>query len=236
MKGGLRVPRRVMTWLTLAIVSCVSLLSTELGATASAASTSVASRAEMSTVQLDSMNQDISTAVDVVNQFWASHWPYYFTGRYSRPRIFGAYGGGGRRAPYCDGARLGYNNAWYCGQGHYIAWDITLMRRGYRSGDAWVYLIIAHEWGHAVQALLDQRLVSRAKELQADCLAGVALYGAARDGILRFENGDVEELADALGALADKTPWTRASDHGSASQRIAAFTRGAGYGVYGCLT
>ncbi|MFC7388370.1 neutral zinc metallopeptidase [Sphaerisporangium rhizosphaerae] len=184
---------------------------------------------------MDSMKSDIATALYVVDRFWAGHWSQYFTGRYYRPNIFGGYSRGGRPAPFCGGRRLSYDNAYYCANGRYIAWDTDLMRRGYRSGDAWVYDVIAHEWGHAVQAHLNFTLVSRAAELQADCLAGAALYGAAADGTLRFEEGDVREIAAALRSMADETRWTRPGDHGSASQRIAAFDRGAAYGVPGCM-
>jgi len=61
----------------------------------------------------------------------------------------------------------------------------ALMGAGYQKiGRAWVYLIIAHEWGHAIQARLSRRMVSVAAELQADCLAGATLAGAQRDRTL----------------------------------------------------
>ena len=101
------------------------------------------------------------------------------------------------------------------------------MAAGYRQiGDAWVYLIIAHEWGHAIQARLQADQVSVAAELQADCLAGATLFGAADRGLLQFEQGDTEELAQTLAAVADDFPWTKESDHGDAQQRTASFNRG----------
>ncbi|MFF5213064.1 neutral zinc metallopeptidase [Streptosporangium sp. NPDC000396] len=181
------------------------------------------------------MDDDISTAVYVVNRYWATHWSQFFSGRYSPPSIFGGYQKGGRRPPFCGPRRLDYYNAWYCRDGDYIAWDIDLMAEGYRSGDAWVYLVIAHEWGHAVQRRLHASLIMRAYELQADCFAGAVLYGAAADGTLRFERGDVEEIAAAHRRLGDETPWTDIGDHGTAAQRMSFFKRGANYGVTGCL-
>jgi hypothetical protein len=109
------------------------------------------------------------------------------------------------------------------------------MAAGYSQiGDAWVYLIIAHEWGHAIQARLDRSLVSVAAELQADCLAGVSLQGAAQDGLVRIEAGDSEELQKTLIAVADDFPWTDESDHGNAQQRISAFNAGVNGGVAAC--
>ncbi|WP_433258820.1 neutral zinc metallopeptidase [Streptosporangium sp. CA-135522] len=209
-------------WLVLAVSALIS-----VGAGGAVASASVR--------RADDMDTDIATAVYVVNRYWASHWSQFFTGRYSPPGVFGGYRSGGRKPPFCGGRRLDYGNAWYCRDGDYIAWDVGLMEDGYRFGDAWVYLVIAHEWGHAVQRRLKRSLVLRTYELQADCLAGAALYGAAADGNLRFERGDLEEIEQVHRRLGDETPWTDVSDHGTAAQRMSAFRRGAGHGVPGCL-
>jgi predicted metalloprotease len=98
-----------------------------------------------------------------------------------------------------------------------------------------VYLVIAHEWGHAIQAQLPERFVSQAVELQADCLAGAALQGAAQEGLVRIEPGDDDEIAQTLAAVADDYPWTDESSHGNARQRTAAFQQGVSDGVEGCL-
>lgn len=209
-------------WLVLALTSLIT-----AGAGGGIAAASVR--------QVDDMDKDISAAVYVVNRYWSSHWSRFFTGRYSSPGVFGGYQRGVRKPPLCGPDRLTYDNAWYCWNDDYLAWDVDLMREGYRSGDAWVYLVIAHEWGHAVQRRLNRSLVMRTYELQADCLAGAALYGAAADGILRFEKGDVAEIEAAHRRMGDTTPWTDVSDHGTAAQRMSSFKRGAKYGVRGCL-
>ncbi|MGH8089010.1 MAG: neutral zinc metallopeptidase, partial [Stenotrophomonas sp.] len=105
----------------------------------------------------------------------------------------------------------------------------------FMSGDAWVYLVIAHEWGHAIQARLSRALGSRQAELQADCFAGAVLYGAHNDGTLQFEQGDEKEIANALARIADDTPWTKQGDHGDPFQRIQAFGTGRSGGVMACL-
>ena len=110
------------------------------------------------------------------------------------------------------------------------------MAAGYEQiGDAWVYLIIAHEWGHAIQARLERDRVSVQAELQADCLAGASLFGAARAGLVTLEPGDTEELAQTLAAVADDYPWTDESDHGNARERTSAFSAGANGGVKACV-
>ena len=91
---------------------------------------------------------------------------------------------------------LGVDNAYYCGWGDFIAYDEGLLDRSDELGDAFLYLVVSHEWGHAIQARLDPSLVAPRMELQADCLAGAALYGAAEDGSLEFDSDDQEELSD----------------------------------------
>jgi predicted metalloprotease len=127
-------------------------------------------------------------------------------------------------------------NAYYCPSGNFLAWDENLMRAGYTQiGDAWVYLVIAHEWGHAIQAQLPNQLVSQALELQADCLAGAALQGAADEQLVRIEPGDEQEIARTLTAVADDYPWTDESSHGDAQERTSAFQQGVADGVDSCL-
>ena len=127
-------------------------------------------------------------------------------------------------------------NAYYCPAGDFLAWDEELMAAGYRQiGDAWVYLIIAHEWGHAIQARLQREQVSVAAELQADCLAGAALQGSVDDGVLAIEPGDTQEITDTLVAVADDFPWSDSSSHGNAEQRVGAFNLGVSDGLRGCI-
>ena len=183
----------------------------------------------------ETLQQDTEAAIRVTDRFWADHWSGLFPGIYRPPRVLGSYDGASPTVPTCGGVRLTDNNALYCLPEDYLAWDRDLMAAGYRLGDSWVYLVIAHEWAHAIQQRLNRQLVSVAAELQADCLAGATLFGAARDGTLRFEEGDARELREALTVLADDTPWTRPGDHGNAQQRIAAFARGREGGVTACL-
>lgn len=109
------------------------------------------------------------------------------------------------------------------------------MARGFEMGDSWVYAVVAHEWGHAIQARLSLALRTQAAELQADCLAGATLYGAAADGNLQFEEGDEKELVRALSDLADETPWTETTDHGDPFERVEWFNDGRRGGVTACL-
>jgi hypothetical protein len=182
----------------------------------------------------DGMLRDERTAVAAVDGFWKRHFEEYFGKRYHSPLVVGGYLGG--RGPTCDGLRPLPFNAFYCRPEDFLTWDQNLMGAGYRKiGRAWVYLIIAHEWGHAIQARLSRRMVSLAAELQADCLAGAELAGAQRDHTLVGDSDDVEQIARGLTTISDAYPWTRRTDHGDAAQRISAYRRGLAGDVPACL-
>jgi predicted metalloprotease len=187
-------------------------------------------------VTIDELVDDIKSAEEVVDGFWAKHWTDYYTGTYRPPTVKGLYDGTDPAdTPTCDGDPLEAYNAYYCEPEDYVAWDANLLVDGADLiGDSWVYLVIAHEWGHAVQARLDASAVAVADELQADCLGAAALYGAVADGTLQFEMGDEQELISSLTTLADQMPWTMSSDHGDPFQRVQWFTLGRNGGVNAC--
>ena len=188
-------------------------------------------------VTIDELADDIDSAQKVVDAYWKQHWADFFTGTWTPPTVIGLYDGEDPNdTPTCDDEPLDSFNAYYCVPEDYVAWDTGLLVSGAdQIGDSWVYLVIAHEYGHAVQARLDPSLVAEGDELQADCLGAAALYGSIADGSLTFDGGDEAELIGSLTALADQMPWTMSSDHGDAFQRVQAFTLGRNGGVNACL-
>lgn len=175
------------------------------------------------------MLADERSAVHAVNAFWKDTLKGY-----QPPEVRGGYTG--TNGPSCAGKPAVPGNAFYCKPEDYLAWDQGLMSLGYqRIGNAWVYLIIAHEWGHAIQARVKKSLVSQAAELQADCLAGAALTGAVKKGLLGAEPSDAEQIEQTLTVSADKSTWTNTRDHGNSRQRIEAYKLGQRSGVDGCF-
>lgn len=79
--------------------------------------------------------------------------------------------------------------------------------------------VLAHEWGHMIQPinLADPQ---RARELQANCLAGVFFRGRGlpREHLVQFANH--------LYLVAGENVWTPFGTHGTKPQRLAAVTRG----------
>lgn len=182
------------------------------------------------------VTKEINDAIQVIDTYWSTHWPELFTGTYNPPRVVGAYKADDPARPTCGGQPAEAFNAFYCIPEDYVAWDFQLMRDGYAKGDAWIYLVIAHEWAHAVQNRLQTSLVAEANELQADCLAGAVLWGASQvDRTLKWEDGDTTEISTALSSFGDDLPWTDPSAHGDAVERVTAFGQGRTKGVRGCL-
>jgi uncharacterized protein len=184
--------------------------------------------------QFEEFEEDMGSAVDVTDTFWQDHFTELFGGSYEAPTVVGLYDGYGKDVPECAGSPLDPENAFYCIPDDFVAWDVTLMVNGFAQGDTWVYLVIAHEWGHAIQARIDPALVAPEGELQADCFAGATLFGSQADGNLNIEDGDLAEITTALSLLADTTAWTSEGDHGDPFQRIGAFDKGKEGGVTAC--
>jgi uncharacterized protein len=130
-------------------------------------------------------------------------------------------------------------NAFYCPVDNDIYMDETLAEDALTGvGDFGPVFILAHEWGHSVQANLgvlnDPRIPGIQRELQADCFAGAYAANADERGLL--EQGDLDEAAQSLIAAGDPagTPWYDPQAHGSAQQRLNAFEAGLQQGVGGC--
>jgi predicted metalloprotease len=218
------------------MLTVTSSLIVGLSATPSQAASQKSTHAHSSaTAAKNNLQSDINDAVDVVDAFWKEHWSDYFTGHYTKPKGYGTYSRHGKPAPKCDGDKLSYNNAYYCSKGKFVAWGLDFMADGYKDGNARAYDVVAHEWGHAIQDQLDVSLHQKAYELQAECLAGAAIQGAADDVAIKFGKGYTAELKKIFRAVGDKEPWAKPGDHGTAAEQFAAFNKGAKGGVAKCL-
>lgn len=146
----------------------------------------------------------------------------------------------------------------YCPGDHKVYLDLgffdELQRRFGASGDFAQAYVLAHEFGHHIQALTgtesQMRQAQRADpsasnamsvrlELQADCYAGVwghsaAQPGRAAQGKVELEAGDAEEGLRAAAAIGDDRLQKMATGHvmperfthGSSEQRVTWFKRG----------
>lgn len=123
-------------------------------------------------------------------------------------------------------------NAFYCHPGDFVAWDAEVLIPGLYTefGDFSVALVLAHEWGHAIQARAVVSGPTIMTELQADCFAGAwagAVEGGSSD-LLVLEPGDLDEAMAGYLLFRDP-PGTSPADpdaHGSAFDRVNAFQDG----------
>ena len=125
----------------------------------------------------------------------------------------------------------------YCSRDQtiYISIDV-LSNIGNTVGDfAWI-TILAHEWGHHVQAIEGLSPgAGNSFELQADCLSGSYARDAATRGFL--QHGDLVEVITISVIGGDDPaafPRDRPGAHGTSDDRIAAFMRGYLDGFTGC--
>ena len=120
------------------------------------------------------------------------------------------------------------NNAFYCPSSNSIYFDNNFLYSFYRNiGDYAAVIILAHEWGHLVQAQSGiPRGLNIQLELQADCFAGS--YTRHAESAKELEPGDLEEAANGLFNSGDPRgmPWFSPQAHGSPRQRINAFLDG----------
>ena len=144
--------------------------------------------------------------------------------------------GGERRTSYPEIE----DNAFYCPDEDFIAFDDELLfpRLDEDFGRYTVAMVLAHEWGHAIQARLGSSLPGVITELQADCFAGswmdrVRDGGAAglqlTDPDLRLAISGILEFRDSPGTSADDE-----GAHGSAFDRLGSFQDGLEGGAQAC--
>ncbi|HEX2577821.1 MAG TPA: neutral zinc metallopeptidase [Aquihabitans sp.] len=123
-------------------------------------------------------------------------------------------------------------NAYYCPPDDAVAWDQELLfpALAEQFGDFAVAVVLAHEWGHAIQARAAVDEPTVITELQADCFAGAWVEHVRSDDSARFDIS-TEDLDLALaGILSLKdAPGSLATDpnaHGSGFDRVGAFQEG----------
>lgn len=145
--------------------------------------------------------------------------------------------------PCADDPSQVEGNAFYCPTEDVVAWDadglIPHMVENY--GPLGLGLVIAHEWGHAVQmrAGESERTPVLVLEQQADCYAGSWVADVRSGGSKRWFVVDDRTLDLALAGFLElrDTPGTTRQDagaHGTAFDRMRAFQEGMEGGAEAC--
>lgn len=184
----------------------------------------------------------VEETIDAVQAYWADTFPDIYGSAYEpipADRLYPysesnpppACGSSGT-TPYEEVA----GNAFYCpafpgGGGDFVAWDAQQLfpQLEHEHGPFAVALVLAHEWGHAVQARADLQASTLFMEQQADCFAG-SWARAVADGRTDLSLGG-DDLDTALsGFLQFRDPPgidpRQEGAHGNAFDRVRAFQDG----------
>lgn len=185
----------------------------------------------------------IEAAIEEVEKFWDDRFPDLFGDRF-QPVSGGFFPyGPDRPLPECGGP-LTYEeiagNAFYCPIEDLIAWDTDNLTNEMLAefGPFALVIVMAHEYGHAIQTRAGFTGPTIAGEQQADCFAG-AFAAFVNDGETDVLNVSVEDLDKSIAGFltlrdAPGTPTTDPSAHGSAFDRVSAFQDGFQNGADRC--
>ena len=138
--------------------------------------------------------------------------------------------------PYAEVA----GNAFYCSQGDFVAWDTQQLFPKLTSqfGAFAPALVLAHEWGHAIQARVGFETYQTVyMEQQADCFAGAwAGHVASGDAGLSISADDLDRALAGMLQLSDPVGIDSSQDgaHGNGFDRVGAFQDGVEGGAAAC--
>ena len=185
----------------------------------------------------DEYTRTLKQVIASLEAYWAKALPSSFDVAYSSPKRYAYYrpdeGGG----PRCGSEVAPPKNAFYCPAGDFIAWDETGLMIPYyvQAGDFAAAFVLAHEFGHAMQARLPRKEeLGVLTELQADCFAGAWSRSVQEEGLLN--EGDLDEATLAVFSARDVpgTEFTDPAAHGTGFERTRAFSDGYEDGPKAC--
>lgn len=186
-----------------------------------------------------------TSAVDDLGDFWGSVYPRIFVGDFRPvtdlvswdPDVDEAGSG-----VFCGNSTHGVVNAGYCTRDGSIGWDRTNLLPTLMEtfGPMAVVMVIAHEYGHAVQhdsGLAGDDDPTLVLEQQADCFAGAYMRHVAAGESNRFTlntSDGLNSVMAAMVAVRDTDPRDPGGVHGTAFERVTAFQIGFTDGAAAC--
>jgi predicted metalloprotease len=188
---------------------------------------------------------DVATAaLQDIERFWKGAFPTVGDGAAFKPIQGGFHPYTQTDPPPACGDQAGtyQPNAFYCPDGDFIAWDAEKLIPQLQSdfGKLIVGVVLAHEYGHAMQSRLgvtEQPTV--VLEQQADCYAGAWLADALAGRSTAFSGitpAQLDATIAGLLLLRDQpgTSKTAEGAHGNAFDRVGALQDGVRNGVTKC--
>ncbi len=191
----------------------------------------------------DPVNKLVGSAIAHIQDYWTTQYPKVYDGAAYTPVKGGFYAVDpqtGPLPPCAESASDIAGNAFYCSTKDVVAWDATGLLPDLRKtyGDFVIPVVLAHEWGHAIQARSDFEGITVTREIQADCFSGAWSRQAIDSGEYKVSSADLDRALAGFLSLRDE-PGTAADDpsaHGSGFDRINAFQNGYENGPTTCST
>ena len=195
-------------------------------------------------------NEFLPLAIDDIQKFWEDHYNDIYANSYS-DLVGGVHAADPNSTEVmpngCDyDGDYTYveDNAFYCDEGDFIVYDNTKLFPEFADqfGPLVTAVILAHEWGHAIQSPTRSNVMyslrSTTIELQADCFAGAWVGHVQADTIngLSFSEADITGALLGMMQIGD-SPGDSSYDvnaHGSGFARVSAFQDGFVGGLAKC--
>lgn len=193
----------------------------------------------------------LTAAFGDIQEFWTEAFPEAYGGATFEPLSGGIYAAYPERQapiPGCGEETSSYQDvadgaAFYCIDGDFMAYDDTGALPGLVEllGKEAVAIVLAHEFGHAIQARAGEwQNATVLKEQQADCFAGAWTAHVASGGsdLIQFDDADVRAGLVAMIYVRDPIEGEGLSDpnaHGTGFDRVGAFQDGFVGGATRCV-
>jgi predicted metalloprotease len=188
-------------------------------------------------------------AVGDIEEYWEKAYGEAFEGSFSPVEALISWDANGFDGQFCGDDTYGLVNAAFCFDDNTIGWDrgelMPSLRKAF--GDMGVAMVLAHEYGHAIQhqaGLAKKSTPTLVSEQQADCFAGTYMRWVAEGNSPRFTLSTGEGLNNVLAAviafrdplLSEGDPEAGVDEHGSAFERLSAFQFGFTDGPSACAS
>jgi predicted metalloprotease len=194
------------------------------------------------------INGDASTAVNKIaiqaiadlQKYWADEYPKLYGGDYKPVSggFFAVVPSSAKLPPCVSDAAEITGNAFYCPDKDLVAWDseglLPDLQRKF--GDFVIPIVLAHEWGHAIQARSHFTARTVTQELQADCFAGGWAKHAQDSGQYKVNAAQLDNALAGILQFRDTPGMEKTADnaHGSGFDRVSAFQDGYDNGTTAC--
>lgn len=195
---------------------------------------------EISGEDSNPVNKLATQAIADLEQYRGKQYPDLYGGDYQPVKggYFAVIPSSGDLPPCAAAASDISGNAFYCATKDVVAWDAEDLLPGLKAkfGDFVIPVVLAHEYGHAIQTRSNFTARTVTKELQADCFAGAWARHAQQDKVFDVSSKDLDAALAGILDLRD-TPGTSNIDpnvHGSGFDRVGAFQDGFDNGLYRC--